>query len=111
MAEEGMPANGEHGREPTPLRTKPSMCDGIDASVQQHKPPIANAVADRGVADTKREQLPPGENTMLPSCELGDERIAPSTVELGVDSTPNFTVLAVANGVSSHRRRACHARL
>jgi hypothetical protein len=51
MAEEGMAPDGEHGREPVPLRAKPAMCDGIDASVQQHKPSVANAVADRGVAD------------------------------------------------------------
>jgi hypothetical protein len=62
----------QDGREPAAVRGQRSVTGGIDAAMNDLEPADCQSAPNRADPDAEIEQLPPGNDPVLPSRETGD---------------------------------------
>lgn len=75
MAEHGSDASGQDRRHPPALRRQRTVTDRVDTRVNGVQPAALEPQLDRTRAGSRLEQLPPGDDAVLPTREVGQKAI------------------------------------
>ncbi|HEV7400958.1 MAG TPA: hypothetical protein VGN84_11930 [Solirubrobacterales bacterium] len=67
MAEQRFLSISKHRGKPPTLLTHPRITNGMYLAMKRLKPPCVQSQFDRFLSKSKREQLPPCDNPVLPS--------------------------------------------
>ena len=67
------------------------MAECVNTSMKDNEPAACHAAADGGRAQAEVEQLPAGNEPLLPSGKLQDPPLERTGVRLGPPSEPNLT--------------------
>jgi len=76
MAEHGVSTACQHCGHPDSLTREATVPNRVNATMDDVQAPRRDAVLDRPPPEAKREQLPPGDQTMLAAGKVGDRPIS-----------------------------------